>query len=82
MSVKLLVIVIIVFKRYPSTYCLKTFSGFFYFLYLFFIFTNIGGNLIYWRKFNAGINKLIKTVGHLARFFENDVEHTHLCQQF
>jgi len=37
---------------------------------------------IYCRKFNAEFNKLIKTVGHRARFFEIDVQHTHLCQQF
>ena len=38
---------------------------------------------IYCRKFNAEFNNLIKTVGHRDRFFQkNDVEHTHLCQQF
>jgi len=31
---------------------------------------------IYYRKFNAEFNKLIKTEGHLARFSKNDVEHT------
>jgi len=34
-------------------------------------------------KVNAEFNKLITTVGHLARFFSKiDVGHTHLCQQF
>jgi len=47
---------------------------------------------IYCRKFNTEFNKLIKTAGHCARFsaghcarfypLKNDVEHTHLCQQF
>ena len=34
-------------------------------------------------KCNGDFNTLIKTVGHRAHIFEkNDVEHTHLCQQF
>jgi len=37
---------------------------------------------IYYRKVNVEFNKLIITVRHRARFWKNDVEHTHLCQQF
>ena len=35
---------------------------------------------IYCRKFDAEFNKLIKALGHRARFSKNDVELTHLCQ--
>ena len=38
---------------------------------------------IYSKKYNAKINKIIKTVGHRARYFrKNYVEHTLLWQQF
>jgi len=49
----------------------------------FFIFERFVYIYIYCKTFNAEFNKLIKTVGHLARFIEkNEVEDTRRCQQF
>ena len=54
-------------------------------LYSFFVlfFVRLFHIYIHCREFNPEFNKLIKTICHPPPFWgENDIEHTHLCQEF